>query len=380
MKFFGKISIRLRLTFLTGFLIFLTSFSITLLSQRNADLQLVKPLIAMNVVPLEKYESAIPLTDSMNPSNLAMATIIASDAKQNFDMSSYNILIFTTLIGMILAYFISKKALSPLTSLNEHVLAIDEHNLVDRIPEQAQKDEIATLSQSFNEMLNRLECSFDRQRRFSSNVAHELKTPLATIQAAIQVLELDESPTLSDYQENTAIIQNNIQRLNQVVNNLFDLSLDNYVSEAKPLLLRPVFERILNDLKVKLDEKKIEVELHCKEEIFICDAVMIERAFFNLIENAIKYNKQNGRIIINVLNKKGKPCFEFIDTGIGIPKNELAKITEPFYRVDPSRSREIAGAGLGLSIVLLIMEKHHYQLHIESKVHEGTKISVFPYN
>ena len=380
MKLFNKISIRLRLTILSGLLIFLTSFSITLLSQRNADLQLVKPFVAMNVVPLEKHELAIPVTDSTNTSNIAMATIIAHDAKQNFDMSSYYILIFTTLIGMILAYFISKKALSPLTTLNEHVLSIDEHNLVDRIPEQAQKDEIATLSQSFNEMLNRLESSFDRQKRFSSNVAHELKTPLATIQAAIQVLELDESPTLSDYQENTAIIQNNIQRLNQVVNNLFDLSLDNYVSEAKPLLLRPVFERILNDLSVQLDEKKIAVQLNCKDEIFICDAVMIERAFFNLIENAIKYNKQNGRIIINVLNNKGKLYFEFIDTGIGIPKNELAKITEPFYRVDPSRSREIAGAGLGLSIVLLIMEKHHYHLQIESELGEGTKISVFPYN
>lgn len=392
MKLFPKYSITLRLTLLTGALIFCTSLGVTLISQKNANDRIVQPLYKtiyqssvdldqesfdIEVLPIYPSDEATLPPQVLDVRTEAIASTLVT-AKKEFNLSSYYYLILISVIGMILAYCICKRALEPLISLNECVSKTDEHNLQARIPTTKRLDEVASLSHSFNAMLERLEQSFLRQKRFSANVAHELKTPLATMQATLQVLELDEKPVLEDYQETNQIIKKQLERLNVVVDQLFNLSLDNFVNEAKSVDCTFMFQHILDELKETTLPNKLTINLHSNHEIMMANPIMIERAFFNIVENAIKYNRLHGSIDIYVETEGQLPRFTIVDTGIGMEESELTKILEPFYRVDASRCRKIAGAGLGLSIVSLIFEKHDYHLTIESELNKGTTIHVFP--
>lgn len=389
MKLFHKLSIRMQLTLLTGVLIFSTSLGVTLISQKNANDQIVRPIYKTLYTSLESLdESYFPIEAlPVDPNEIKVTPINATTqaitstltlAKKEFKLSSYYYLILISFIGMILAYFICKRALEPLISLNKRMSEINEHNLEDRIPQSAHDDEVASLTHSFNAMLERLEQSFLRQKRFSSNVAHELKTPLATMKASIQVLALDDTPTMEDYQETTDILNKNLERLNEVVDHLFQMSLDNFVNEAKEIDLSTMFQRILDELSQNAQLLHLTMRLHSNHEIMYGNPTMIERAFFNLIENAIKYNKKNGSVDIFIEMVDHQPHFIIKDSGIGMEASELNKILEPFYRIDPSRSRNIGGAGLGLSIVTLIFEKHRYQFTIESEYNVGTTIKIVP--
>ena len=254
---------------------------------------------------------------------------------------------------------------------NQAIKQTSEHNLSHRLPDPGSKDELGRLTHSFNGMLERLEESFQKQRRFSANVAHELKTPLATMKASAQVLELEETPTKEDYEETLQIMEHSTDRLIQVVDDLLLMNREEQEQNWEEVSLPEMFAGIVAEVKAAYPEKSCAVTLELKREHVMGNASLIYRAFFNLVENAWKYNQSNGQIYISSETESGVGKIIIQDTGIGIPEDQLDLIFEPFYRVDLSRSRKIAGAGLGLSLVEEILQKHHWNIQVESSLRKG---------
>ncbi|HWQ40648.1 MAG TPA: ATP-binding protein [Desulfosporosinus sp.] len=378
MKLMDKISLRMRITLLSGTILLLCSVILTLGASYNAHTQ-------FNNITLGGTLTAVPNTGLQNVEVYPILSATADPfitkpaltvARQQFDTTNMMILAVVSVLGMVLVYIIAGRSLRPIYELSRTISAISEDNLRQRIPDDHRKDEVGTLGCSFNIMLDRLEKSFLRQKRFSANVAHELKTPLATINAGIQVLHLDKNPAVSEYEETLATTERNVKRLMAVVDDLMSLYDENENLEIIPVNLQGMFESILTELRPLFEDKHVETELQCGLKTVWGNQVLLYRACFNLVENAAKYNQDCGRILIEtkVDNKVGRIIIT--DMGNGIPAEELEQIFEPFYRVNKSRSRKEGGAGLGLSIVKTIVEKHGWKISVDSTLGQGSVFTI----
>lgn len=378
MKIMNRISLRMRITLLSGAILLICSAILTLGAYYNAHTQFNEVKLStgtLTAVPipsgqLDIYKSG---TSAAVPTTIVPALTTAS---RKFDTTNLLILIIVSVIGMCLVYVVAGSSLRPIHKLSTMISSISEENLKQRIPEDNRKDEVGALGDTFNNMLDRLEKSFLRQKRFSANVAHELKTPLATINAGIQVLHLDKTPSISEYEEVLATTERNINRLIAVVDDLMSLYDENEKLEIVPINFPNMFESILCELHPVLEDKHIKTEQKYDILEACGNPVLIYRACFNLVENAVKYNKDSGtiRIVTKVNEKSGQIIIS--DSGNGIPADELEQIFEPFYRVDKSRSRKEGGAGLGLSIVKTIIEKHGWEIAVNSTLEQGTVFTI----
>lgn len=388
MNILNKVSIRMRVTLLTGGIVLATSSLLTFFSMYNAQDKFVVDLINPNqTISADKITNASGRTRSVmmeteedsraqlrlnklsTEQGIAIAVV---QAKKMFDIWSYIYLIIFSGIGMIVTYSVAGKTLKPLQELNDSIINITEHNLKDRIPTFIAKDEIGSLANSFNAMLERLNESFLRQKRFSASVSHELKTPLSIMNAGIQVLQLDDEPTVSDYKETIEMAERNIKRLMNIVDDLFVLTNESNTDFADKIDLKQLFLQIKLELEPLYNKKNIYITQEFEFDTIKGNATLVYRAFFNLFENAMKYNIANGKIAIKTVIENNVEKIIISDSGRGIPSEDINKIFEPFYRVDQSRSRKIAGAGLGLSIVKSIVEKHGWEIEVESTVGVGT--------
>ncbi|MCM3340927.1 HAMP domain-containing histidine kinase [Paenibacillus sp. MER TA 81-3] len=385
----NKLSLRMRLTLLTGCIVILTAVCLTLTSIHNADSKFVRPnvqnAVTMNkMVPLNSSATlgheawTRPAANGEETSNISVE-IRTIEAKEQFVDASVIYMMIIIILGMAAAYVISGRALKPVNQLSKTIKNINEHNLSHRIDHIQTKDEIGSLAGSFNTMLNRLDESFARQKRFAANAAHELKTPLTTIKAGIQVLKLDKSPSIEDYKENVDITELSTQRLIDVVDDLLKLTSEKKEKFADTIALSDTFQHIAQELEPMTRQKNIQIQVvECNHSIF-GNQTLVYRALFNLLENAVKYNKHGGKVQIAVSLRGYNTIIHISDTGIGIPNEELPHIFEPFYRIDKSRSRDIGGSGLGLSIVKTIIEKHNGNIAVQSDPGVGTTFDVlFP--
>lgn len=386
MNILNKVSIRMRVTLLTGGIVLATSVLLTFSSMYNAQDKFVYPNPSKTIslakitnvddrtrgVVLETEEgNRAQLRSNELPTEHGIA-IAAVQAKKQFDIWSYIYLIIFSGIGMIVTYSVAGKTLKPLQELNDSIINITEHNLKDRIPTFSVNDEIGSLANSFNAMLERLNESFLRQKRFSASVSHELKTPLSIMNAGIQVLQLDDEPTVSDYKETIEMAERNIKRLMNIVDDLFVLTNESNTDFADEIDLKQLFLQIKLEIQSLFNEKNIYITQEFEFDTIKGNATLVYRAFFNLFENAMKYNIANGKVAIKTVIENNVEKIIISDSGRGIPSEDINKIFEPFYRVDQSRSRKIAGAGLGLSIVKSIVEKHGWKIEVESTVDVGT--------
>lgn len=378
----------MRVTLLTGGIVLATSVLLTFSSMYNAQDKFVVDLInpdktlSINkvtnanerglgrVMETEEGGRAQPRSNGL-PTEYGIA-IAAVQAKKQFDIWSYIYLIIFSSIGMIVTYSVAGKTLKPLQELNDSIINITEHNLKDRIPTFSVNDEIGSLANSFNAMLERLNESFLRQKRFSASVSHELKTPLSIMNAGIQVLQLDDEPTVSDYKETIEMAERNIKRLINIVDDLFVLTNESNTDFADEIDLKQLFLQIKLELQSLYKEKNIYITQEFGFDTIKGNATLVYRAFFNLLENAMKYNITNGKVAIKTVIENNVEKIIISDSGMGIPPEDINKIFEPFYRVDQSRSRKVGGAGLGLSIVKSIVEKHGWRIEAESTVDIGT--------
>ena len=220
----------------------------------------------------------------------------------------------------------------------------------------------------------------EMRKDFVANVSHELKTPLTSIKGYADTIienKINEFDTIEKF---VGIISKEATRLNLLINDLLDLSkLEANYFELKPENIDDIYEKPIRILKSKAEQKNIEIVNQFNNDLplVMINKPQIENLLINLIDNAIKYNKENGKIYLRAYQKNDKVYIEIEDTGFGIPKEDQERIFERFYRVDKARSREIGGTGIGLSIVKHIVKGHNSEIEVKSVIGEGTCFSFY---
>lgn len=375
----NKLNLRFRLTLLTGCILVVITMMLTFISIYNVDNKFVQPNVTGKMLNRESVENMQPFNKEImdNELNNGLAVSVeVKEAQKQFNVQSILWMIAIIVIGISATYILVGRALKPVEDLSKSVKSIGEHSLSQRIEKINSNDEIGDLAISFNKMLDRLEKSFMYRKRFAANAAHELKTPLTIIKSGIQVLKLDPSPTLEDYQENIDITEQSTQRLIQVVDDLLALASEESEEFYHNIELNNLFGAIIDELQPLCMEKKININLdHCSG-LVRGNQTLLYRVFFNLIENAVKFNDTHGTVTVNTSVHDNVMTIAISDTGMGIPKEALPFIFEPFYRVDTSRTRQLGGSGLGLSIVKTVVEKHKGSINVKSNLNVGTTFEV----
>ena len=305
-------------------------------------------------------------------------TIVVDGVQGRFRTTNWCITAVVTVLSGILAYFVSGHALKPLHSFASQVERVQMNNLADmRIDEDA-LPEFKQLSQSFNQMLERLNDAFAAQRQFTGNAAHELRTPLALLQAQLELFSAEHPDMQPETAEFLSLLREQTERLTRLTKTLLEMSNLRQVARNERIRLAPMIEEIFTDLAPLSD--KCGVTLTAEGDgIMTGSDALIYRLIFNLTENAVKYNRPGGSVRVSVAQEPEKLLIRVFDNGCGIPEEYQQSIFQPFFRVDKSRSREYGGAGLGLSLVWEIADIHGGSVRVEESSKNGTVIAAeFP--
>ena len=305
-------------------------------------------------------------------------TIVVDGVQGRFRTTNWYITAAVTVLSGILAYFVSGHALKPLHSFASQVERVQMNNLADmRIDEDA-LPEFKLLSQSFNQMLERLNDAFAAQRQFTGNAAHELRTPLALLQAQLELFSAEHPDMQPETAEFLSLLREQTERLTRLTKTLLEMSNLRQVARNERIRLAPMIEEIFTDLAPLSD--KCGVTLTAEGDgIMTGSDALIYRLIFNLTENAVKYNRPGGSVRVSVAQEPEKLLIRVSDNGCGIPEEYQQSIFQPFFRVDKSRSREYGGAGLGLSLVWEIADIHGGSVRVEESSKNGTVIAAeFP--
>ena len=236
--------------------------------------------------------------------------------------------------------------------------------------------EFQQLSCSVNHMLDRLALSFDLQRQFAGNAAHELRTPLAMMQTKLELFAEEHSDSCAETAELVQFQIDQVNRLTALVRTLLEMSNLQSVSRSDEIELAPLVDEILTDLTTLAEQKNITLHQNCEDVHMIGSDTLIYRLLFNLIENAIKYNHTGGSVTVSIRKEQHQALLHIADTGCGIPEAYRESIFQPFFRVDKSRSRQMGGVGLGLALVKEIAVLHGGNVCVESSSEKGTTFAV----
>ena len=317
--------------------------------------------------------------DSFDPESKSLdhdeLTIIVNGAQHSFGTTNWYITVAVTLLGGVLAYFVSGRALKPLKSFASQVENVQPDNLADMKISEDVLPEFKQFSKSFNGMLDRLDEGFSAQRQFTGNAAHELRTPLALMQAQIELFSVEHSDIQHDTAELLKLLQEQTERMSQMTKTLLEMSELRTVPCNDVIELAPMFEEVFADLAPLAEKRGITLECDGDGTIIVSD-ILIYRMLFNLTENAIRYNRPNESVRACVTERNGQIFIRVRDNGNGIPEQYRESIFQPFFRVDKSRSREYGGVGLGLSLVREIALLHGGRVLAEESTENGTVMLV----
>ena len=371
-----RLSLQWRITLMTVLLIGVTCVAMNLLLCSSGVYYMDKIADALQgsgTVILNEGEAA-----SFDPQLIAPneeLTIVVNGAQGRFRTTNWYITAAVTILSGILAYFVSGRALKPLRSFASQVEKVQLNNLADmRIDEDA-LPEFRQLSRSFNQMLERLNNAFAAQRQFTGNAAHELRTPLALMQAQLELFSAEHPDVRPETAEFLTLLREQTERLTQMTKTLLEMSNLQQVARNEQLQLAPMVEEIFTDLAPLSDKRGVTLTAE-GDGIMTGSDALIYRLIFNLAENAVKYNRPGGSVRVSVTQEPEKLLLRVSDTGCGIPEEYQRSIFQPFFRVDKSRSREYGGAGLGLSLVWEIAELHGGSVWVEESSEKGTTIAV----
>lgn len=310
------------------------------------------------------------------------------DFASNFSVQVYNnkadykrkSLIFSVimaLFGGIVTYFICGRALKPLNEFSKKIEEVQAQNLADSEIEENDVKELNQLSVSYNKMLKRLSEAFETQRQFTANAAHELRTPLAVMQVQLDVYNSSEHPDNDACATQTIqMVTEQNERLSKMVKTLLDMSELQTVARDDEIALDALVEEVFADLEPLAQEKNIQLVQKCEPVSMMGSDILIYRLVYNLVENAIKYNRLDGTVTVMATEKEGHICIRVEDTGNGIPEELKERVFDPFFRVDKSRSRALGGVGLGLALVHEIVRVHDGEVTIEDNKAGGTTFKV----
>ena len=370
-----RLSLQWRITLMTVLLIGITCVAMNLLLCSSG-------VYYMDTIADSLQGGTVILNDggaaSFDPQLIAPneeLTIVVDGVQGRFRTTNWYITAAVTLLSGILAYFVSGRALKPLRSFTSQVEQVQLNNLADmRIDEDA-ISEFRQLSRSFNQMLERLNNAFSAQRQFTGNAAHELRTPLALMQAQLELFSVEHPDVRPETAEFLTLLREQTERLTQMTKTLLEMSNLQQVARNEQLQLAPMVEEIFTDLVPLSEKRNVTLEAEGDAALTGSDA-LIYRLLFNLTENAVKYNRPGGSVRIELAQRQEKCIIRVSDTGCGIPEEYQRSIFHPFFRVDKSRSREYGGAGLGLSLVWEIADLHGGSVWVEKSSDKGTTIVV----
>ena len=298
-------------------------------------------------------------------------------AKHSFCMRGWYIALAVIVLGGAVAYFVSGRALKPLKRFTAKAERVHLQSLTEITLSEDEAVEFSRLSRAVNQMLLRLKQTFDAQQQFVGNAAHELRTPLALMQARLDLyMSTDHGDSCPETAETIAMMREQTERLSRMVRTLLDMSELKTVPRTDRIQLAPMIEEVLADLS-PLAEKSGVTLSQSGEDLWITGSdVLVYRAIFNLVENGVKYNRPGGSVCVSASRRGEEAVIEIKDTGCGIPEDFRESVFQPFFRVDKSRSRKKGGVGLGLSLVWEIAHLHGGDVRIRESGESGTAIEL----
>lgn len=371
-----RLSLQWRITLLTALLIAGTCICLNLLLYHSGAVSIDSLNGFVFEYTPESSEDpdglAIEISDSQMSEFIRRFSDEAYDVKTDFGRKGWLITVAVTIVSAAIAYFVSGQALKPLRKLSQQAEKIDQDSISDiRLNEDTVK-EFRQLSVSVNLMLDRLSESFATQRQFSGNAAHELRTPLAIMQTKLELFAAEHKNLEGDTAELVRSQAEQLDRLSKLVHTLLEMSNLSSAPRSDRIELAPLVEEIITDLTPLASQNDITMEQDCDNVVITGSDALIYRLVFNLIENAVKYNRRGGSVSVSVHKENSDVVVRVSDTGCGIPEEYRESIFQPFFRVDKSRSRQMGGVGLGLALVHEIAVLHGGSVRAEPGNKVGT--------
>lgn len=369
-----RISLQWRITLMTALLICLTCVLINCLVGYSGMLHMDS--IGAEVSAHGEVEAAS--SSSFDPTSKDLddeLTIVVSNAQESFGATSWYITAAVTLLGGVLAYFVSGHALRPLRSFAAQVESVQPDNLADTKISEDVPTELRRCSASFNDMIARLDEGFSAQRQFTGNAAHELRTPLALMQAQVELFCAEHPGIDADTASLLGLLQEQTERMTHMTTTLLEMSELRSVPCNDEIDLAPMIEEVLTDLAPLAEEKGIMLASEGEAQMIGSDT-LIYRLLFNLAENAIRYGAPGSIVQISTHDEGDRVLLRVRDQGLGIPEQYQTSIFQPFFRVDKSRSRAYGGVGLGLALVWEIAALHGGSIEVEESSESGTTMLV----
>lgn len=369
-----KLSLQWRITLMTAFLTCMTCVAMNLLLSYSGRHYMDS--ISSHITNYGDIDKAEP--DFFDPEREKLdqeLTIIIHGAQESFIATNWCITAVVTLLGGVLAYFLSGRALNPLRAFTSQVEKVQPNNLSDMKMAEDVLPEFRQFSKSFNQMLDRLDEGFAAQRQFTGNAAHELRTPLALMQAQLELFSNEHPKVLPETAGFLLLLREQTERMTQMTKTLLEMSELRTVPCNDRIEIAPMIEEIFADLTPLAEKNGIILESTGDGTMTGSDT-LIYRLLFNLTENAIRYNRPDGIVRITVTEEEKRLIIRVSDTGCGVPEQYRESIFQPFFRVDKSRSRENGGVGLGLSLVWEIVTLHGGEVRVEESSEKGTTIAV----
>ena len=365
-KLWNRFSIRTKITFLTASVfIFISVISLVFTIQNVETIFIIDESAYSEITQGEGDSEHIPVDLDLQRA--------LKKGQDMFRLTSTLMMAFLVIAGTLLIWWVSGKALKPLQKLSRIIKHLDINQLDQQIQVVESLDEVGDLQTAFNYMLVNIKESYEKQRRFSRNAAHELKTPVAAIRANLEVLNMDENPSYEDYRSFTDIVGRQTEAMASIVQGLRLLSSGENLNITK-FNLNENIKLIIHNLDNEIKNKNIKIHIKCADKNLHINAdnVLMKQAIFNIIHNAIRYSDENGDIDISI----NTDSVIVKDYGSGISKENLEKIFEPFYCVDSSRSKKLGGSGLGLAITKEILAEHGFNIKVKSEEGHFTEFEI----
>ena len=372
-----KLSLQWRITLMTVLLTGVTCVSMNLLLCSSGVYymdSIADSLQDYGPIVLEDGETA-SFDPQLVPSGEGL-TIVVSGAQARFRTTNWYITAAIALLGGMLAYFVSGRALRPLRRFAGQAEQVETSNLSEIRLDEETLPELRSLTHALNEMLERLSRGFDAQRQFVGNAAHELRTPLTLLQTQLELFSDEHPDILPESAAFLDALQDEVQRLSRLTHALLDMSDLQSVPRDDVILLSPMIDEVFADLALRAERSGISLSREGEDVTVVGSDMLLCRMFFNLVENGVKYNHPGGMVKVDVQQRDGQAVIHVTDTGCGIPQEFWQSIFQPFFRVDKSLSRELGGAGLGLPLVWEIARLHGGRVWVEESNDSGSVLAV----
>jgi signal transduction histidine kinase len=281
------------------------------------------------------------------------------------------------LLSVVLGWLTARRALRPLRRITTTTRTISARNLNERLDLDGPDDELKELGDTIDELLARLERSFQSQRRFVANASHELRTPLALEQALLEAALTEPHPTSTTWRRTCERALATSKHQTRLLEALLALARsERGLDSNEPIDLAAITSRVIDAHRAEAEHQQINVTTQLDAAPMAGDPRLIERLIENLIDNALRHNQHHGSVQITTTTADGRAVFSIINTGPEVPDGDIGHLVEPFQRAGADRTNHTGGLGLGLSIVHAIANAHNAQLDILPRERGGLAIDV----